>query len=178
MVGRDDACEDAWVAAHQAWLGRGEAERAARCAFWHALGLFPWRPRLAWVGSLAEVGLTGSPPTPSRTCGCGCCRPCRLSSKEMLRQPLRVSARRVRSQRLADVGRDRFREDWFRLRVDPARADARRYGATGRGHGQRHGRGSGTDDRGDRLLPSDRPLPSRVRRPSREGVDGRAHTLV
>ena len=57
MVGRDDACEDAWVAAHQAWLGRGEAERAARCAFWHALGLF-FRGDLApaWVGSLAEVG--------------------------------------------------------------------------------------------------------------------------
>ena len=40
MVGRDDACEEAWIAAHHAWLGRGEAERAARCAFWQALGLF------------------------------------------------------------------------------------------------------------------------------------------
>jgi hypothetical protein len=34
MVGRDDACEEAWIAAHHAWSRRGEAERAARCAFW------------------------------------------------------------------------------------------------------------------------------------------------
>ena len=30
MVGRDDACEEAWIAAHHAWLRRGDAERAAR----------------------------------------------------------------------------------------------------------------------------------------------------
>lgn len=40
MVGRDGACEEAWIAAHHAWLRRGEAERAAGCAFWQALG-FP-----------------------------------------------------------------------------------------------------------------------------------------
>jgi hypothetical protein len=40
MVGRDDACEEAWMGAHHAWVGRGEAERAAGCAFWQALGLF------------------------------------------------------------------------------------------------------------------------------------------
>src|SRR5687768_6276719 len=40
MVGRDDACEDAWTGAQQAWLARGEPSRAARCAFWQALGLF------------------------------------------------------------------------------------------------------------------------------------------
>jgi DNA-binding CsgD family transcriptional regulator len=63
MVGRDDACESAWVAAHQAWLGRGEAERAARCAFWHALGLFfrgDLAPAMGWVARGGRL-LTGSP---------------------------------------------------------------------------------------------------------------------
>jgi hypothetical protein len=52
MVGRDDACEEAWTAAHHAWLDRGEAERAARCAFWQALGLFfrgDLAPAMGWV---------------------------------------------------------------------------------------------------------------------------------
>ena len=52
MVGRDDACEAAWIAAHHAWLDRGEAERAARCAFWQALGLFfrgDLAPAMGWV---------------------------------------------------------------------------------------------------------------------------------
>ena len=52
MVGRDDACEAAWIAAHHAWLRRGEAERAARCAFWQALGLFfrgDLAPAMGWV---------------------------------------------------------------------------------------------------------------------------------
>jgi hypothetical protein len=52
MVGRDDACEDAWMGAHHAWLRRGEAERAARCAFWQALGLFfrgDLAPAMGWV---------------------------------------------------------------------------------------------------------------------------------
>ena len=52
MVGRDDECEDAWTAAHHAWLRRGEAERAARCAFWQALGLFfrgDLAPAMGWV---------------------------------------------------------------------------------------------------------------------------------
>ena len=52
MVGRDDECEDAWMAAHHAWLRRGEAERAARCAFWQALGLFfrgDLAPAMGWV---------------------------------------------------------------------------------------------------------------------------------
>jgi DNA-binding NarL/FixJ family response regulator len=52
MVGRDDACEEAWIAAHHAWLRRGEAERAARCAFWQALGLFfrgDLAPAMGWV---------------------------------------------------------------------------------------------------------------------------------
>ena len=52
MVGRDDACEEAWIAAHHAWLRRGEAERAARCAFWQALGLGfrgDLAPAMGWV---------------------------------------------------------------------------------------------------------------------------------
>jgi DNA-binding NarL/FixJ family response regulator len=52
MVGRDDACEEAWIAAHHAWLGGGEVERAARCAFWQALGLFfrgDLAPAMGWV---------------------------------------------------------------------------------------------------------------------------------
>jgi hypothetical protein len=53
MVGNDDACEQAWTAAHNAWLRRGEAERAARCAFWQTLGLFfrgDLAPAMGWVG--------------------------------------------------------------------------------------------------------------------------------
>ena len=52
MVGRDDACEEAWIAAHHAWLRRGEPERAAGCAFWQALGLFfrgDLAPAMGWV---------------------------------------------------------------------------------------------------------------------------------
>ncbi len=53
MVGRDDDCEAAWMSAHQAWSRRGESERAARCAFWQALGLFfrgELAPAMGWVG--------------------------------------------------------------------------------------------------------------------------------
>ena len=52
MVGRDDACDEAWIAAHQVWSRGGEAERAARCAFWHALGLYfrgDLAPAMGWV---------------------------------------------------------------------------------------------------------------------------------
>jgi DNA-binding NarL/FixJ family response regulator len=52
MVGSDDACQEAWIAAHHVWLGRGDAERAAQCAFWQALGLFfrgDLAPAMGWV---------------------------------------------------------------------------------------------------------------------------------
>jgi DNA-binding NarL/FixJ family response regulator len=52
MLGRDGDCEEAWVGAHHAWLRRGEPERAARCAFRHALGLFfrgDLAPAMGWV---------------------------------------------------------------------------------------------------------------------------------
>jgi hypothetical protein len=44
--------QEAWIAAHHAWLRRGEAERAARCASWQALGLFfrgDLAPAMGWV---------------------------------------------------------------------------------------------------------------------------------
>jgi DNA-binding CsgD family transcriptional regulator len=52
MIGRDAACEEAWIAAHHGWLRKGETERAARCAFWQALGLFfrgDLAPAMGWV---------------------------------------------------------------------------------------------------------------------------------
>lgn len=58
MAGRDDACAEAWVAAHRARLDRGEPERAARCAFWHALGLFfrgDLAPATGWVARGGRV---------------------------------------------------------------------------------------------------------------------------
>jgi ATP/maltotriose-dependent transcriptional regulator MalT len=39
LVGRDADSEEVWARAHQEWLRLGGAERAARCAFWLALGL-------------------------------------------------------------------------------------------------------------------------------------------
>lgn len=62
MVGREDGCEEAWIAAHHVRLHRGESERAARCAFWLALGLFfrgDLAPAKGWVargGRLLEEG--------------------------------------------------------------------------------------------------------------------------
>ena len=52
MVGRDEECETAWMCAHREWLRRGQAQRAAQCAFWHALGLLfrgDLAPAMGWV---------------------------------------------------------------------------------------------------------------------------------
>ncbi len=52
MVGLENECEAAWMDAHREWLRRGEAERAAQCAFWHALGLLfrgDLAPGMGWV---------------------------------------------------------------------------------------------------------------------------------
>ena len=38
LVGRDDACADAWLRAHRAYLRLGDAAGAARCAYWLAQG--------------------------------------------------------------------------------------------------------------------------------------------
>ncbi len=40
LVGKDADCADIWARAHHGFQGRGEVERAARCAFWLAFGLF------------------------------------------------------------------------------------------------------------------------------------------
>jgi DNA-binding NarL/FixJ family response regulator len=62
MVGRDAESEEAWTAAHRAWSSSGDAERAALCAFWQALGLFfrgDLAPAMGWVargGRLLEKG--------------------------------------------------------------------------------------------------------------------------
>jgi len=39
LVGKDDESARAWEQAHHAYVRRGDGERAARCAFWLALGL-------------------------------------------------------------------------------------------------------------------------------------------
>jgi DNA-binding CsgD family transcriptional regulator len=39
LLGRNEESSEAWRRAHQDYLGRGEAPRAARCAFWLAFGL-------------------------------------------------------------------------------------------------------------------------------------------
>ena len=58
MVGEHDACEEAWTAVHHGWLSRGEAERAAGCALWQALGLFfrgDLAPAMGWVARGGRV---------------------------------------------------------------------------------------------------------------------------
>ena len=52
MLGLDDDCAVAWMRAHQEHLRRGDAHRAARCAFWQACGpLFRGElaPAMGWV---------------------------------------------------------------------------------------------------------------------------------
>jgi DNA-binding CsgD family transcriptional regulator len=39
LLGKDDESADTWARAHQQFLGRGEVERGARCAFWLGFGL-------------------------------------------------------------------------------------------------------------------------------------------
>ncbi|MGH3112725.1 MAG: hypothetical protein ACRDOP_04570 [Gaiellaceae bacterium] len=52
MVGSDDACEEAWIAAHHASVRRSSTEGAARSAFGLALGFFfrgDLAPAMGWV---------------------------------------------------------------------------------------------------------------------------------
>jgi DNA-binding NarL/FixJ family response regulator len=52
MLSRDEACEEAWIAAHREWVRRGRPERAAHCALWQAIGLFfrgDLAPAMGWV---------------------------------------------------------------------------------------------------------------------------------
>ncbi len=56
MVGPDHECDEAWKDAHHAWLRRGEVQHAARCAFWHALGLYFRGDRAQAMGWVARGG--------------------------------------------------------------------------------------------------------------------------
>lgn len=52
IVGRDDESAAAWMRGHQEFLRRGEVGRAARCAFWQALGLLfrgELAPAMGWI---------------------------------------------------------------------------------------------------------------------------------
>jgi ATP/maltotriose-dependent transcriptional regulator MalT len=68
LTGRDPECERAWEQAHRAYLDGGDAEAAARCAFWLALGLLlrgDLAPAGGWLGRagavLEEAGVIESP---------------------------------------------------------------------------------------------------------------------
>ena len=52
MVGKDDASADAWTRAHHYYQRHQNPPAAARCAFWHACGLFfkgDMAPAMGWV---------------------------------------------------------------------------------------------------------------------------------
>jgi hypothetical protein len=55
LIGRDDESSDVWARAHHAFLERGYAERAARCAFWLAFGLLQRRESARAAGWLARA---------------------------------------------------------------------------------------------------------------------------
>lgn len=58
FLGRHDACEQAWDAAHRAYLADGDEDAAIRCVFWLGFTLGehgqPVKAR-AWVGRLMEL---------------------------------------------------------------------------------------------------------------------------
>jgi ATP/maltotriose-dependent transcriptional regulator MalT len=67
LIGRVDETPDLWTRAHNAWMGAGDARRAARCAFWLALDLLSRNEEAranGWVGRalrlLAERELEGA----------------------------------------------------------------------------------------------------------------------
>lgn len=55
LIGRDADSEEIWTRAHQAFLSRGDAPRAARCAFWLADGLFKKGERARAGGWIARA---------------------------------------------------------------------------------------------------------------------------
>ena len=132
-----------------------------------------------WAGSPAAAGSwRRAAATASSRPGCGCSRPCRGCSREM--QPrIRASSRRSEiAERFGDADASMFARLGRGYSLILQGRARRGHGAAGRGHGRRHGRRGVADARGHRLLPGDRPVPSGVRSPSREGVDGGAHALV
>jgi DNA-binding CsgD family transcriptional regulator len=55
LAGNDDTGNDAWVRAHQEHLLNGQIERAVRCAFWLAFGLFHRGERARGNGWIARA---------------------------------------------------------------------------------------------------------------------------
>jgi ATP/maltotriose-dependent transcriptional regulator MalT len=58
LIGKASESEEIWARAHHGFFHRGEAERAARCAFWLALGLFHHGERdrgNAWIARARRV---------------------------------------------------------------------------------------------------------------------------
>src|SRR5215207_2181543 len=55
LVGRDADSSDSWARAHQAFVSRGDPERAARCAFWLAFWLMIQGERARSSGWLARA---------------------------------------------------------------------------------------------------------------------------
>jgi hypothetical protein len=66
LVGRDDESAAVWERAHHEFVSRGDAPRAARCAFWLALGHF-LRGELARGGGWAARSRESSESTPTAT---------------------------------------------------------------------------------------------------------------
>ena len=132
-----------------------------------------------WAGSPAVAGSwRRAVATASSTPGCGCSPRCRACSRET--QSVLFELRRGGGDRraLRRCRRVDVRAARPRVRADPAGTSRRGHGAAGRGHGLGHRRRGVADARGHRLLPGDRPVSGGVRSPSREGVDGGAHSLV
>jgi DNA-binding CsgD family transcriptional regulator len=55
LIGRENESEDLLARAHQGFLGRGDVERAARCAFWIAIGLLERGEQARGGGWLARA---------------------------------------------------------------------------------------------------------------------------
>ena len=181
MVGRDDACDEAWIAAHQVWSRDGEAERAARCAFWQALGLYfrgDLAPAMGWIARGGRL-LEESP---------------RESIEQAWLRMLIALPRLFEGDADVCTRALPLPGEIAERSQDP---DATMFARLGRGYAlilqgriadgmalldevmvSGHGRRGGADPRGDRLLPGDRPVSSGVRPPARKGVDGGADAVV
>jgi len=69
MVGQDDASADAWTRAHHHYLRGHNLPAAARCAFWHACGLFfkgDMAPAMGWVARGRRVLETATEDCPEQ----------------------------------------------------------------------------------------------------------------
>jgi len=69
MVGQDDTSADAWTRAHHHYLRGQNPAAAARCAFWHACGLFfkgDMAPAMGWVARGRRVLETATEDCPEQ----------------------------------------------------------------------------------------------------------------